>query len=121
MHIKAVHEKIKIHQCPVCGKRFGLKPNLDIHIKGVHEKNKTHKCTNRSQLQNHLKEVHEENKPFAWPICNSKFGLKFRLAHEKKNRQTCSLCNSTHSFSEWRGKVKEKSEEKSVVELIIYI
>ena len=43
-HIKAVHEKQKIHQCEYCGKCFGIKTNLNQHVNRVHEGRKDYKC-----------------------------------------------------------------------------
>ena len=39
-HVKAVHEKVKSHQCEYCEKLF----STNIMFKSVHEKIKDHQC-----------------------------------------------------------------------------
>ena len=41
---KTVHDKQKNYKCEICGKKFGLKTNLNTHVKTVHEKQRNYKC-----------------------------------------------------------------------------
>ena len=68
-HIASVHEKIKPHKCPTCGKQFKFKFNMVTHISTVHEGKKPYACSScdasfaqKSNLNVHIASVHEGKK-----------------------------------------------------------
>ncbi len=44
VHIKAVHDKIKDHECPDCDYKCTRNAHLQLHIKTVHDKIKDYEC-----------------------------------------------------------------------------
>ena len=64
-HVKTVHENVRNHQCPECGKRFAEMRRLIKHTMAVHQKLKPFKCDSCdfrcgtiSNLNLHRKKIH---------------------------------------------------------------
>ena len=64
-HIKIIHENVRSHQCPECGKRFAEMRRLRKHTMAVHQKLKPFKCDSCdfrcgtiSNLNLHRKKIH---------------------------------------------------------------
>jgi KRAB domain-containing zinc finger protein len=79
-HKKPVHEGV-YHECPECGKRFGVKGNMTQHYKMVHEEEKNFKCDKcglqfsaKHHLTRHVKTVHEKIRAFKCEQCGKSFG-----------------------------------------------
>ena len=86
-HTKAVHEGV-CHECPECGRRFGVKSHMTKHFSIVHEEKKPFKCAQcgkqfsvNSNLTVHIKTVHNKIRSFKCEHCKKSFG-------EASNRKT---------------------------------
>jgi KRAB domain-containing zinc finger protein len=96
VHIKFVHENVKLFECNFCTKKFGHKQSLSNHIRSGHNSNvKCAICTKSlsslKYLKQHLKIVHDKIKMFECNIFIKTFGYKhellahIRFAHGNSN------------------------------------
>jgi len=74
------HQTERIYSCPLCGKKFSRKFNLNTHIKCVHSDEKDYICpfcqrafNHSSNLRKHIKTVHGEEKRMPCPQCKKPF------------------------------------------------
>jgi hypothetical protein len=96
VHIKAVHENIKDHNCTQCYFASFIKSSLILHIKVVHKNNRDHKCH---------KCDYAASKMYRLP-------LHIKSVHENINDHQCSLCkystSSKQDFVQTKNAVQEK-------------
>lgn len=103
---KRPKEKYDNLLCPICGKIFSQKPNLQKHIVTVHEGLKDFKCDEcgkcfgqKGTLKLHKKTTHDMNKEFVCEICARGFAYKQTLlfhvktVHNKIKDFECKECH----------------------------
>ena len=106
-HIKAEHERIKVHKCDHCQKSFSQAGNLKRHIKAVHEGIKDHNCghcgrgfSNTGDLKRHVKAVHEEIADHKCDNCEKSFTQAgtlrrhIKTVHEGIKNYRCNYCGN---------------------------
>ena len=68
MHVKSVHQKLKLYQCNACDKNFALKGTLENHRKTVHGNRRDFRCdlcykafASKTNLANHFQAAHKSS------------------------------------------------------------
>ena len=120
VHLGAVHEGQKKHECGKCDESFNQAGTLKLHNKSDHKNLKKYKCnkcgksfTRTATLKKHKKVVHEGVKKFKCNKCGKSFGYAGHLKthtetiHEGLKRFKCNKCGE--SFGE-SGKLKRHNE-----------
>ena len=66
IHLKTVHENVKVFKRGPCDRSFGLKGHLRTHVKTVHENIKGFKCNvcdirirYKGNMEKHFRKVHK--------------------------------------------------------------
>ena len=113
IHVIAIHENIKAHQCPNCEYKTPRSFDLTKHINNQHKKKKKPKekvkclhCkqvfTRNFSMKKHIEAVHEGIKTFCCTTCGHKFstkhGLKIHIegihtVYEGKKPHQCTDCD----------------------------
>ena len=105
-HIKMVHDKLRPHSCPVCGRAFLTKYTLQQHIdthKPSDQRDTKFLCAfcgkgfiNRTHYADHLN-THTGARPYVCNICNKTFRCNPALHKHKELHKAvslhCSICN----------------------------
>ena len=120
MHVKAVHDKIKDHECSQCDFKTSRANNLRGHVQRMHEKDRTISCgrcefkaDTKYILKLHLEVTHneindlqdreEDNKcdkcEFKTPS-KSYLQMHMRAVHQKIKNLACNLCNFKTAYSQ---------------------
>ena len=116
LHDDVNHLKLKLHECQICGKQFGLVYNLRAHMLQIHngvkpvqttkrvfeKKFDCNECTERfistKRLNAHIQTVHLKLKPHKCPQCSAAFGFihnlksHFNSVHQREKTHQCKLC-----------------------------
>ena len=110
-HMVIVHAKgNKSSVCPICGKTYPTRFQVEHHVKRTHQKVKRHKCPHcpmmfwaMQQCKRHVEVVHtkslEERKNIMCPQCDQKFASTEHLKTHIKNKHLglkeyrCTLCD----------------------------
>jgi len=132
MHKRIVHEKVRKHVCPECGKTFQMTAHLRLHIARVHLKlrEKCPECGKQVQdLYAHNLYVHKKERNFPCDQCDARLYTSFALkSHiesvhlgERVKCPDCSVlfakayinkhrkqCFSKHSYAKFRCKLCNK-------------
>ena len=112
VHINAVHERMKLIKCDVCGKLFSTNQKLVRHKNGVHLKIKIFECKlcgkkfpQEINLKNHTQSVHAVKELHKCKICDKVFSLKANLkahiktVHEKSDLYQCDNCDKKYHYA----------------------
>lgn len=88
-HIRTLHQKIKDHQCPECGKKFVDSTRLKEH-RWIHTDHKPHKCRfcdqtfrHKNHVKHHEAKIHGEKKEFECDLCSKTFCYAYELKNHK--------------------------------------
>ena len=110
-HMEIVHSKgNKSSVCPICGKTYANRFQMNDHVKRTHQKVKRHKCQHcpmmfwaKQGLKRHVEVVHtkslKERKNIMCPQCDQKFASTEHLKTHIKNKHLglkeyrCTLCD----------------------------
>lgn len=95
---------LKIHPCPICGKKFSLRCNMHRHKRIHFGTSKTHECpfcgkklSCKFGLETHIRFIHTGERPFQCSICDfrcvSKSDLRrHNLSHSDVKQHLCPIC-----------------------------
>jgi len=121
-HVKMVHEKVKNHFCPNCGKGFFDKRDMELHVSRVHlgKKELCMECgkeLSAGQLKKHIAKCHSDvDNRVICPECGKKVGSLLEHmngVHKKLKNFQCPICplkcykkNTLNRHMEWHQKGK---------------
>jgi hypothetical protein len=86
LHIDAVHENYRDHDCEHCSHTFARIGDLNVHVQTVHDNHREHVCEHcqrtfgrKSSLKIHIETVHQHNKDHICDHCQRAFGHRHSL------------------------------------------
>ena len=119
-HVKMVHQKLKNHFCPSCGKGFFDRRDMERHVSRIHleEKELCVECgkeLSAGQLKKHIANCHSEvDNRVVCPECGKKVGSLLEhvnSVHKKLRNYQCPICplrcykkNTLNRHLEWHEK-----------------
>lgn len=119
-HVKMVHEKVKNHYCPTCGKGFFDRRDMERHVLRIHvgEKELCVECgkeLSSGQLKKHIAKCHSDiDNRVICPECGKKVASLLEhvnSVHKKLKNFQCPICplkcykkNTLNRHIEWHEK-----------------
>ena len=112
--IQCGERKIKDYECPDCDYKCSRNSHLQKHIKAVHDKIKDHECphsdcdfksSSKGGLQEHIKAVHDGIKDYECPDCDFKCSKNTHLQRHIK------ICTGLRNISSGEFKMIQCLEE----------